>query len=118
MSPEEQEYLNKAMETPLTFTIQREDAEEAWGWIKKFIGKYSSMRIQKETDYLIETYTPSGIRYGYSATRSPRGDEVEFEVKCFSGNVFLEEEAERNAHILAYYALNGEVMPKFVNRGS
>lgn len=105
------------METPLKFTVPREDAEEAWGWIKKFIVKYSSLKILKETDNLIETYTPTGIKFGYSAIKSLQGDEVEFEVKCFSGNVFLGEEAERNAHILAYYAVNGEVMPKFVSRG-
>ena len=117
MSPEEQDYLNEIMATPLTFKVPKEQANDVWGRIQSWIGKYSSMKIQTATDFVIETYNPPGseVKYGYSATKTPLGDEVEFEVKCFCGNIFAGTQVERNAHILAYYALTGLVNPKFID---
>lgn len=112
-------YLDRVMSTPLVFTIPKENNEDTWGRIQSFIGKYSSMKIQTATDFVIETYNPSesDVKYGYSVTKTPIGDEYEIEVRCYCGNIFVSEKTiAQNAHILAYYALTGEVMPQFIAR--
>lgn len=75
------------------------------------------MKIQTATDFVLETYNPPGteVKFGYSAIKTPMGDEVEFEVRCTCGNMFAGKQVSRNAHILAYYALTGEVNPKFID---
>jgi hypothetical protein len=114
---DEATYLEKAMATPLTFSITKEKAEEAWGRINGFIGQYSSMKIQTASQYIIQTYNPSDtIHYGYSANRAQKGDEYEFSVSCFSGGGFggVKKIPNQNAHILAHYALTGEIIPHLV----
>lgn len=114
---EEVDYLNKVMSTSLSFKVPKSKADEVWGRIQSFIGKYASMKIQTATDFVFETYNPpKGERkFGYSAIRTPMGNQDEFEVRCFSNTTLFIEQAERNAHILAYYALTGEINPKFID---
>lgn len=110
-------YLEKAMATPLTFSVAKEKAEEAWSRINGFIGQYSSMKIQTASQYIIQTYNPSDtIHYGYLANRAQKGDEYEFLVFCFSGGGFggVKKIPNQNAHILAHYALTGEIIPRLV----
>jgi len=118
MTPQEEAYINDVLNTPLTFTVAKDDSEETWGRIQSFVGKYSSMKLQTATDFVLQTYNPTGSvpRYGYTATKTPMGDEVEFQVDCTYCNMFTRKEAIQNAHILAYYALTGEVNPRFVHK--
>lgn len=123
-----QSYVTRAKQTPLTFKVPKEKEEEVWGRIQSFIAKYSSMKIQIATDYVIETYNPSkievgdpkwpGANFGYGAVKTPMGDEVEFEVKCISGEPggWYKLCADKNAHYLAYYALTGEIEDEVVWR--
>ena len=123
-----QKYVARANQTPLTFKVPKEKEEEVWGRIQSFIAKHSSMKIQIATDYVIETYNPlkielsdpewPGANFGYEAIKTPMGDEVEFEVKCFSGEPggWYKWCADKNAHYLAYYALTGEVEEEVVWR--
>ena len=115
---EEQAYIDAVMNTPLVFSIPKEREEEVWGRIQSWIGRYSSMKIQSVSDYVIETYNPSSgeVDFGYSAIKTIVDDNVEFEVICSCGNMFSGKEAKINAHILAYFALTGEVDPKFIVR--
>jgi len=41
---------------------------------------------------------------------------MEYAVACSFGNVYSREQANINAHILAYYAQTGELMAKFVDK--
>lgn len=121
-------YVTKAKQTPLTFKVPKEKEEEVWGRIQSFIAKYSSMKIQIATDYVVETYTPlevkmgdpkwPGANFGYEAVKTPMGDEVEFEVKCVTGDPsgYCELMAGYNAHYLAHYALTGEIKEKAIKR--
>ena len=115
-------YVERAMQIPLTFKVSREKEEEVWGRIQSFIAKYSSMKIQIATDYVIETYNPTEgetsleTRFGYKAIKTPVGNEVEFKVECVAGwkgmravDKYNELKADHNAHILACYALTGEI---------
>ena len=115
-------YVQKALKTPLKFEVPKDKAEDTWGRIQVFISKFSSMKIQTATDYIIETFNPTkrefGAKYGYKATKTPLGDKVEFEVSCFPGedtklyNFF----ADGNAHFLALFALTGELIDEAVAR--
>ena len=123
-------YIKKAMQTPLTFKVPREKEEEVWGRIQSFIAKYSSMKIQVATDYVIETYNPTKTtelnpKYGYKAIKTFIGNEVEFKVECFAGETVLrtnagykynQMKADHNAHIFACYALTGEIEEEAVRR--
>jgi len=56
------------------------------------------------------------IRYGYRSTQTPSGEEMEIAVACLFGNAYPREQANKNAHLLAYYAQTGELIAKFVEK--
>jgi hypothetical protein len=118
LTPAEEEYLSKVMQAPLEFSIPKDKSEEVWGRIQSFIGRYSSMKIQVATDYVLQTYNPqeSAVDFGYYANRTPQGDEVGFEVRCICGNMFSGKDRDRNAHILAHYAQTGEIIPRLISQ--
>ena len=115
-TPEELAYLERVMACPLTFVIPANETELTWGRIQGFLGKYSSMKIQTVTEYVIETYNPveSEVDFGYSIVRTPVEEGVEIAIRCVTGNMFCRREADLNAHILAHYARTGEIIPKFI----
>jgi len=113
LTPAEKVYIEKVKSFPLEFTIPASEAEEAWGRAQSFIGRFSSMKLQIVTDYVIQTYNPpSGtVDFGYYVTKTPIGDSVKISVQCVTGNMFAWEDAKLNAHILAYYIATGELPP-------
>jgi hypothetical protein len=118
-APNESAYLEKATSMPLNFTVPKEKAEEVWSRINVFISKYSSMKIQVATAYNVETFNlPDCIHYGYSASKLQKGDGFEFTVVCLDGCSFGSQKNRpaQNAHVLAYYALTGEIMERFIAR--
>lgn len=124
LTPEEQAYLDKALNTPLTVTIPKEISDDAWGRIQVFIARYSDMKFQTSTEFVIDTYKPtegktkfgSNTNYGYSANRLPMGDQVEIQVNCMVPPLFSKKSARHNAHILAYFAVTGELMPQLLKK--
>lgn len=118
-TPEEIDYLAKVEAQPLTFRIPAAQSNDAWGRIQSWIGRFSIyMKIKTVSDYVIETERP-GFWTAYSASRAPMGEQVEFTVRCWQNNhsVFdAQDYAKRNAQILAYYAVTGEVMEKFIKK--
>jgi len=111
---EEQTYLAKAMPFPLEFTIPKGEADEAWGRAQSFIGRYSSMKLQIATDFILQTYNPSGIDFGYYVTKTPMGDNVQITVRGLTDSWFAVAAANKNAHILAYYIKTGELIPRLI----
>ena len=106
---EEQTYLAKAMPFPLEFTIPKGEADEAWGRAQSFIGRYSSMKLQIATDFIIQTYNPGSLSgFGYYVTKTPMGDNVQITVQGLT-DIYLAS-ANQNAHILAYYIKTGELI--------
>jgi len=118
LSPEEQTYLGSALSFPLEFIISNNEADVAWGRTQSFIGKFSSMKLQMVTDYVIQTYNPrSGdTDFGYYVTKTPLGDKVQITVQCNTGNQFRLEDAKNNAHIFAYYIKTGALSPRLIVR--
>ncbi len=110
LTPEEQTCLQKAKAFPLEFTIPKDQEAEAWGRAQSFLGRFSSMKLQTVTDFVIQTYNPPGsLRdFGYSVTKTPMGENVQFTVECFTGSAYRED-AVINAHISAWYIATGEL---------
>jgi len=113
---EEQAYFMKVSQTPLTLTLPNSEADDAWGRAQSFIGKYSSMKLQVAMDYVLQTYNPTTANYGYYVTRTPMGDETEFDVRCLYEGFMGAQRQEINARVLAYYMQTGELNPKFVSQ--
>jgi hypothetical protein len=125
---EERAYLKRVMKTPIVFTVPNEKAEEIWGRIHSFIGRYSSMEIWIATDYVIQTYEPRGFfDYGYIVVRTPKEDDFEFSIECMGISVLKtlttktitnknDKVCNRNAHLLAYFALSGEEVPWLIRK--
>ena len=109
--------LARAMATPLTFTVPKDKSDEAWGRVNSFIVKYSTMKVQTVSDYIIQTYNPidNFHAWGYTANRMTQGDAVEISVTCTYAWGH-EKTATRNAHILALYAVTGELDETLISR--
>jgi hypothetical protein len=100
------------MAFPLHFAIPNNEAELAWGRAQSYIGRFSSMKLQVATDYVIQTYNPeSAWEFGYTATRTPGINHALFDVGCQTGGTLGADEAEQNAHIFAYYIKTGLAPP-------
>lgn len=116
-SPEEQAYFNKATATPLRFTAPREKNEEIWERVRVFIVRYSAVEVRTPDDFSIETFVPQwSEEFSYAASRSRRGNTVEFTVSCIHGRFGVDAPAQQNAHVLAHYALTGELNGRFVRK--
>jgi hypothetical protein len=120
---EDAAYLERATQTPLTFMVEVSKGDETWSRVNSFIAKYSSMKIQTASDYIIETYNPTEGKFGYSANRATKEDRAEFTVNCAPGPGIIgikfdimhgDKIAEQNAHLLAFYALTGEIRESLV----
>jgi hypothetical protein len=104
-------FMVKMDKAPLVFSVSKDKSDEIWKRINFFITEYSMTKIQVATDLIIETNNPGTMgEFAYSASRTTKGDSVEFKVKCV-GPAGSEKLADRNAHVLAYYAATGESIP-------
>lgn len=56
--------------------LPKAQSDEAWGRAVEFVTKFSDMKIQVATDYIIDTYNPTAYKSGYTITRRTLGDEV------------------------------------------
>lgn len=112
-------YLDAIKAQAWEFNLPKSESEPAWGRAQNFISKYSSMRIQVATDYVIETYDPSNgnVAFGYGVTRMMEGDSVAFTVRVSSGNMFAGAYRTMNGDILSYYIATGQLpYPEMIMR--
>lgn len=117
MNPEQSSYLSKALTTPKELIIKKDKSEEAWGRAQTFISRFSDMKLQIATDYVLETYNPAGTQIGFKANKTPMGDKVKVQALCFYSNenpLISSDIAKRayvNANVFRYYILTGEEPP-------
>ena len=117
MTPQEQVFLGKIENIATNFTVSKSNADVVWGRIQSFVGKYSSMRIQIVSEYVISTNKPTEAgEFGYTAVKTDLGDRVEFDITCTSGSFYVGKYANRNARILAYYAQLGEMVESLIKK--
>ena len=109
LTPEEQAYLDEAKRCPVEFKVSKEASADAWGRAQSFVGRYSRMKLQIATDYVIQTYNPTAGGYGHYITRTPVGDSAQLNVECVGdiNSIFSGANLSNNAHILAYYIRTG-----------
>jgi len=93
LTPEEEAYLEKAKLFPLEFTMPKSEEDEVWGRAQSFIGRFSSMKLQIVTDFVIQTYNPrdTDVDFGYYVTKTPMGDKIKINVQCNTGNRFVQD---------------------------
>ena len=104
-------YVDQAKTQPLEFLVPKDSAADVWGRAQSFIGRFSDMKLQIVTDYVIQTYNPQGLTFGYSVTKAPSGGSSQFNVQCFTGNMFASDSlVERDA------CLQAREMPKVTRR--
>ena len=120
LTPYQQSQYEKIRYQPTTVSVPNDRFQEAWGRAQSFLARYSSMKMQTVTDYVLDTYNPlknsTGttnmfVAYGYSVSRMLSGGGTNLiSVKCVSNNMFANEYAKRNAQILAHYIETGELI--------
>jgi len=114
LTPAEQEYLAKAKQAPSRFYVAPGKVPEIWGRAQSWIGRYSSMKLQTVTDYIIQTYNPggSGVNFGYYVTRTDMDSiRTEISVECVTDNPFSGNDRKQNEKLLAYYLQSGILPP-------
>jgi len=122
LSAEEQASLARAMDTPLAFVVPRERSIESWDRAQEYVNRYSSAQLRNVTDSLVVTYdsptyqqvpspveSGSGIRFGYSISRSRDPEGIRYSVQCTPSSKLGEKDADQNAHIAAYYIKTGTI---------
>ena len=116
ITPEQQAYLNRAMQQPIPVIVSTVQAEEAWGRIQSFIKLCSSRKAQIATDYLIDTYNPADKSdyYFYKAEKKVKGNTVEINLEVLWDHGQRREKCDRNLHLLAYYIVTGKLIPELV----
>ena len=138
-SPQAQAYLDRAMQTPLTFTVPKAQSDKAWSRITTFMVRYlNGGTLGKITDSVAATgpaqrsLSPGREALGseYMASRTVKGDVVEFSIESdlFNTNKRLIEQhayvwsdadlkiVQQNLHLWALYARTGEIQPELVDK--
>ena len=126
LSADEQNLLQQAMNTPLTFVVPRDQTIASWDRVTDFVDRYSTMKLRSVTDSLVTTYeqpavTPtieaaSSIRYGYTVRRSKDPDGIRYSVQCTPSSTVGQKDADQNAHLGAYYIETGTVCDRCIVR--
>lgn len=86
------------------------EAEAAWGRAQVAVNRYSNMKIQVATDYLVETYNPIDYGdFGCAVERSPiSGERTSISARCVAHSPWHDEEAK----------IRGKKIMWFVERGT
>jgi hypothetical protein len=111
--PEDKADLDRAMRTPTTVFLDKDAAADAWGRAQSWVARFSSMKIQTVSDYVIATYNPpsTDVKFGYQITKTPEGsNSVSISVSCATGNIFATGNCTKNSHIAAHYIKTGELL--------
>ena len=109
LTPEQQAYVDAMMVEPTRFTIPADSSDAAWGRAQAFVGRYSDLKIQTATDYVIQTYSPTGqnVTYGFNITRTPLARGHEFAVDVAAGNMFMGKQARMIAGMASRFIRTG-----------
>ena len=102
---------------PLEIKIPSSDIVSAWGRAQSFIGRYSDMKLQSATDFIIETHTPTRLGYGYRVIKTPEMDgSFSIKVECIKQRSIFSFQSgdDLNALILAFYIKTGQLNPEAI----
>lgn len=126
LSAEDEASLDEAMAGPLDFVVPRDQAIASWDRAHDFVNRYSTMKLRNVTDSLLTTYeepvygqpieSAAGIRFGYSVRRFRDPEGIGYVVQCTPSGKSGEKDADRNAHLAAWYIQTGTVCARCVVR--
>jgi len=127
LSTDEQNLLQLAMNTPLTFVVPRDQTIASWDRAVDFVNRYSTSPLRSGTDSLATSYeelvaktttieSASSIRYGYAVRRAKDPDGIFYSVQCTPSSTVGQKDADQNAHIAAYYIKTGYVCDRCIVR--
>ncbi len=112
-------YLREMRAAPTTFRIARALDQTAWKRARSFVARFSSMKVKRATDSLLQTYQPPSneTRFGYKITRRRARSGVTFTVKCLRRDRWERKHCQENAGIAATYMRTGELpYPDLIHR--
>jgi len=121
LTGEEQASMNLAMAMPLSFSVPRDRAMETWDRAQTFLDRYSTMKLRASTEFTMQTYDPprpyqppgtevaEPIRFGYGFSRTAIDDSIRMDVRCITNRDIAAADADKNAHIAAYFVLTGRI---------
>jgi len=113
--------MTLAMATPLSFSVPRDRAMETWDRAQTFLDRYSTMALRTSTDSSMQSYDPprpyqppgtvitEPIRFGYGFSRTAVADSIRISVRCTTNRDIAESDADKNAHIAAYFVRTGTI---------
>lgn len=88
------------------FRLPKSQDPTAWGRATQWVIERSNMKIQTTSENLIQTFNPEkGWHIGFTITRIPMGDEVEYDVKVVSNN--YGDASYRSQQRCAFYMVTG-----------
>lgn len=96
-----------------TFYLPKEKGEIAWGRAVTYVLKHSDMKIQTQTEYVIDTYNPTIIKdrvaRSFLVTKEAvEGGGMKFKVQCNTNNPFDAGTASGLERECSYYMVFGE----------
>jgi len=95
--------------------VPKDSVGDAWGRAQVFLTKYSTMKIQIATDFVLETYNPTKSGgYGYEITKTPVPSGYEISVKCNTSYLSDKEQTQLNAHVCTYFIKTGIIKESLV----
>jgi len=105
----------EVLSSPLDYIVPKDKSAEPWERAKKFITRFSPMKLQVDTEVMLQTHDPiNKADFGYSVAKIAMGHDVRFIIKCNSPQ--QNGKAGRNARVLAYYMQTSRLLTKYVNR--
>ncbi len=109
LSESEKAYINEVKSAKTSFVQPKSNADEIWSRGINFISKYSGMKIQNSSDFLVETFHPESSDLGttgYKLNKLLNGNEVTFQIECLykrTNMKFTKEVCQTNEQILSLY---------------
>ena len=123
LAPDQQTYLDKAKNFPLSFEVPVNDSGKAWARAKEFVQKFGTLRVQQSDRKVIDTIAPppADVDVGYTISRRAWTDSLDhFVVETKTASRFSgsssQNKARLNSHLLAYYIATGQLDESLVTK--
>lgn len=90
----------------------------AWARAHHFLASYASMKIQVATEYVVETYNPTGYAFGYRVIRKPTAEGFSFNVIAMGPSPHnIDRTAERWFEIETLRLRNEAIAARYIRTG-
>lgn len=124
LSAEQTAYLSSIKDEALVFNTSAGNAKDFWERALYWVSTQSSMKIQVQNEFTIQTYTPmaNSMRYGCYVSRKPLGGgSYELSVQSIPSETMFDQlravalkRAHTNSQILAHYIKTGVMREELV----